>query len=187
MKTLFLIFFILSSVSIVHTQDTTKILAEIEVKIKNADQQKDNNAKMAWIGAYTGKTENHLFPGLIFVGSALGNEMTSKKYKKLGNGTFMIPTFNSKNEMIGTIKDVGKIVQDQKDFDVLFKQIQKELGTDMRFRELNKKELFRCWQLLANKFDPPFFVVENNSSSKGYILIMTSDSQILFIDKSLPN
>ena len=118
MKKIMKIFFVMCFGYQAYAQDTTKILDSLN--LPQVDMQLMNDAKMSWMGAYTGKTDNKLFPGLMFVGSGLGNEMTSKKYTNLGNATFMVPILNEKNDMIGSSKDVGKIVKDQDDFNVLF-------------------------------------------------------------------
>src|ERR1700741_810756 len=67
MKKIMKIFFVMCFGYQAYAQDTTKILDSLN--LPQVDMQLMNDAKMSWMGAYTGKTDNKLFPGLMFVGS----------------------------------------------------------------------------------------------------------------------
>lgn len=181
MKNIILVFLAFSSLHL-FAQDTNKVVSEL--KLKEVDQQVTENAKLTFMEVFTEKLTNQLFSGILFVGPGLVNQMKVKKYKHLANATFLIPVLNSNNEMIDKKQAIGKMIQDKKDFDLLWKQVVKELGTSVTLRELNRNEMYRMWELFSDKFSQPLFVAE--SAQTGFVVMMTSKFQLLFIDKSLP-
>lgn len=120
-----------------------------------------------------------LFNGLLYCGPRLWDRfilIPQMSEIKKGNIEFRIP----EGEIL--IKKLGKLIQNEKDFRIIWDQIRNDFkGTNYIVRKLNPIELKYFWSIIFYDIEEPIFTVENDNY-KIILDLSQHELKLLFIE-----
>jgi hypothetical protein len=153
------------------------------VKYAYASDKVNEKAK-ALITKEITKPSYKLYKKLLFVGPNLWNRYKSipELQEIVGNALFKVPTYDEKGKLIKMDTLQGKLIQDEKEFRLLWNQVVKDLaGKEFVLRKLTHDELQYYWINIPFDIEEPIYIVEANNIK--LLVDVSKDDKLEWLDE----
>ncbi len=168
---------------------TTDVIAQ-EVIVPNgiaykySSKEINEKAKKILTDQFTHEEGERLFEKSCIVGPKLWSKLSKRKiFQSMGgkNVKMTLPIYQG-SQIIGYDTLPGKLIQNQKDFKVLWSHISREYKSkQMQVRKLTSAELVNFWSTIFYDIEEPLFLVEGSKSN--LVVDMSLTYKVQWIDE----